>query len=359
MEFLEGGAVAERAARLLRDAKAAKLAIAYWGRGGTKLLGLDPKNRDVRVICCLNGGKSDPDEIGRFGARARQNDRLHAKVIWTPEGAIVGSANASSNGLPSEEEAAKGLIEAGVHISDPATLASIAAWFDRQYAAARRIVPADLDAAADARRRAIWLSGKRPRKPSLMEAFRSGWPEEFRGKRVRVSLWTTDATPAQNRAAERYIRDEAAVLRDKLHLEPKDFKRLGWYVECSPELPKDTVLIDGFYKRGRLRDVGICKTLELARPVPIEVGGETLRYTFVLLRGFDGFDYSITEADRRCIERASRELWRAASGDATAKLLPLSRAVPILLKHAALGRGRRPAAKPRTRSSARTASVRA
>lgn len=338
MEFLEGGAVVSRARRLLKEARTARLAIAYWGRGGAKLLGLDPETPGLRVICCLKGGKSDPDEIRRFGARARQNDRLHAKVIWTPEGAIVGSANASSNGLPTEEDDAAGLIEAGVYVTEGATLRRIAGWFDRQHAAARRITPTDLAEAELARRRAEWFSRKRPKAPSFIEALENGWPREFQGKRIQFYLWRDTTTPQEDKAAERYMLRSEDDLRERLHVEPKDFKRLDWYVECSPELPKDTVLIGGFYERGRIRDVNVCKTLELARPVPIEVGGETLRYTFVLTSGFDGFPYRLTPDDERCIESASRELWRAAGEGGR---MPLKTAAPILLKHAAKVAGRR------------------
>src|SRR5688572_704206 len=95
----------------LSKAKNLRIAIAYWGADSLKMLGLNPKHTDLRLVCCLKGGKSDPDEIKKFGRRCRQNDKLHAKVIWSPKAAIVGSANASSNGLPEEETMAKGLIE--------------------------------------------------------------------------------------------------------------------------------------------------------------------------------------------------------------------------------------------------------
>src|ERR1700720_669412 len=37
------------------------------------------ERRNIEVICCLKGGKSDPGTIGKFGWRAGQNDKLHAK----------------------------------------------------------------------------------------------------------------------------------------------------------------------------------------------------------------------------------------------------------------------------------------
>src|SRR5437764_8671672 len=103
MKFLYGGGLSEEIKRLVANKNPMKIAIAYWGTEALELLKLDPKRRDVEVVCCLRGGKSAPEVIKQFGFRARQNDQLHAKVIWTNAGAIVGSANASSNGLPEEE----------------------------------------------------------------------------------------------------------------------------------------------------------------------------------------------------------------------------------------------------------------
>jgi hypothetical protein len=104
---------------MLNSKDRADIAIAYWGADALTLLKVKPKRRNVRVVCCLKGGKSDPDIIAKFKKRAKQHDKLHAKVIWTPHAAVVGSANASSNGLPEEDFKATGLIEAGVYWDEP------------------------------------------------------------------------------------------------------------------------------------------------------------------------------------------------------------------------------------------------
>ena len=110
MKFLEGAALTRKIQSMFGSSNRADIAIAYWGSDALKLLKLKPGRMKIRLVCCLKGGKSDPDIIAKFKKRAKQHDKLHAKVIWTPHAAIVGSANASSNGLPQDETIATGLI---------------------------------------------------------------------------------------------------------------------------------------------------------------------------------------------------------------------------------------------------------
>jgi hypothetical protein len=182
MKFLHGHALSREMSKLVQPDKPLKLAIAYWGADALRLLKLDPKRRNVKVLCCLKGGASDPDIVGRFGGRARQHDKFHAKVILAKAGAIVGSANASSNGLPEEEFEATSLIEAGLFIDAPATLLEINQWFDRQFHLARTIKPADVERAKRARKNRSWTVPKRKR--GLIEALEDGGAPEFGKQRI-------------------------------------------------------------------------------------------------------------------------------------------------------------------------------
>jgi hypothetical protein len=84
MRFLYGSALTTSIKDLCGTPGRIDLAIAYWGSQALTLLPVKPSRRDARVVCCLRGGKSAPEVIGKFGKRARQCDNLHAKVIWTP-----------------------------------------------------------------------------------------------------------------------------------------------------------------------------------------------------------------------------------------------------------------------------------
>jgi hypothetical protein len=160
MRFIAGRELTAVMRQTVKEGKEIKAAIAYWGADALKLLGLNPRRSNVKAICCLQKGKSDPAVVAKFEKRIRQNDRLHAKVLWTPVGAIVGSANASSNGLPEEEDRANSLIEAGIYVDDANTLKSINSWFEAQFKRARHVTKRDLKLAKEARDQRVW--GKSP-----------------------------------------------------------------------------------------------------------------------------------------------------------------------------------------------------
>lgn len=199
MRFLVGQKLTAEMKRISGLKTAKKFAIAYWGANALKLLALDPKQPDLQILCCLSGGKSAPTVVARFGDRARQLDKLHAKVMWTPEGAIVGSANASSNGLPEEEGSVAGLIEAGVFVDDKYALAGIGHWFDQLYQEAKLISEDDLDAAEQAR--AIRKSGRGGKIPELADI-----PvDELKRCKLAVFVWAVEATAEQDREVEKLL----------------------------------------------------------------------------------------------------------------------------------------------------------
>jgi hypothetical protein len=75
MQFLYGAGLTRRIKTLCSKRTGAKIAIAYWGRDAFRLLHLSQKKRNIEILCCLEGGKSDPNVIKKFGHRARQNDK--------------------------------------------------------------------------------------------------------------------------------------------------------------------------------------------------------------------------------------------------------------------------------------------
>jgi hypothetical protein len=209
MRFFHGPELTREMKDLLASPGPAKIAVAYWGRHALKLLELDPKRKDVQVVCCLKGGKSAPEVIRQFGKGAVQNDALHAKVIWTPSRAIVGSANASSNGMPTEETFASALIETGVLIEDSQTLSQIETWFDDLYRTADPITDADLRRAQVAR-------------TLLPNVELVDIPlEQLKAMKVAIMLWAVETTAAEDREVfklgdHRFIVDSAGYYIDTL-----------------------------------------------------------------------------------------------------------------------------------------------
>lgn len=92
--------------------------VAFWGRGAERLFGsMDHKisSGKVKIVCNLTMGGTNPKVIADLREKhieIRHNPNLHAKVLWTDKGVIVGSANASANGLSLEGSDQDGWLEA-------------------------------------------------------------------------------------------------------------------------------------------------------------------------------------------------------------------------------------------------------
>ncbi|GLI99011.1 phospholipase D-like domain-containing protein [Sphingobium sp. BS19] len=102
--------------KALKRAKSAVIAVPFWGKGAVKLLGLDA-GHSVRVICNLDHPGCNPfviEELRKHKVKVRTHRRLHAKLYATDAVAIVGSSNASTNGLTVEGKEAQGWVELNV-----------------------------------------------------------------------------------------------------------------------------------------------------------------------------------------------------------------------------------------------------
>jgi hypothetical protein len=103
MKFLDGKAATAEIKTFISASKKARIAVAFWGAGATEELGFDRESGDVTVICNLMSGGTNPKEIRRLRKHdvvVRQCDTLHGKVyLFDDETVIIGSSNASANGL--------------------------------------------------------------------------------------------------------------------------------------------------------------------------------------------------------------------------------------------------------------------
>lgn len=102
MRFLDERDARDVIARLAETSGRRHLAVAFWGRGAAERLGLLGRSAGQKIICNLRMGGTNPDEIERLmteGVEVRQADDLHAKVYLFDQAVVIGSSNASSNGL--------------------------------------------------------------------------------------------------------------------------------------------------------------------------------------------------------------------------------------------------------------------
>lgn len=153
MKFLRTGETRSELRRLLQRPGQLRAAVAYWGQGAIDNLGIAPV-QDLWVVCDVLSGGCNEIEIRRllkmFGnERVRTSDGLHAKVWLGEASALVGSSNASSNGLGFEGRETATLIEANVIVDDTDALAEIDRWWlEEVWTKARQIDERDLERAA-------------------------------------------------------------------------------------------------------------------------------------------------------------------------------------------------------------------
>jgi phosphatidylserine/phosphatidylglycerophosphate/cardiolipin synthase-like enzyme len=136
VRFLDGPTAKTAIRELLPKAERIRVAVAYWGAGAVDQLAIaDLHGRDMIVLCDVMSAGCNPKEIKRLQKilgkqRVLTRNRLHAKVWLTDRGAILGSSNASANGLGHEGDETKGLVEANILIEDRSALTSIERWFE-------------------------------------------------------------------------------------------------------------------------------------------------------------------------------------------------------------------------------------
>jgi len=162
VEFLHGKALSKRIKEVVAGENLF-CAVAFWGNGAVQELFDEPQltRKDVRIVCDLSMGATSPETLKQLGAPNNENllhyPGLHAKVYWSDTGMIVGSANASNNGIGFMGEGA-GLLETGVFLKpERATWQQALRWFEDDFLEQA----AQIDNAALEVARNRWLSRQR------------------------------------------------------------------------------------------------------------------------------------------------------------------------------------------------------
>jgi hypothetical protein len=152
MTVLSGEEALEVIRAQMAESRSATLAVAFWGAGAIESLGIDTRDRPLKIICNLAQGGTNPEVVRALRKllhvgpkNVLQNDRLHAKVYLFDKVAVVGSSNASTNGLGFEEGNRSGWQEANVLVEDPGDLAALRDMVEGFKGS--RITEADLDSA--------------------------------------------------------------------------------------------------------------------------------------------------------------------------------------------------------------------
>lgn len=240
--------------KLLKSQQALRIAVAFWGEGAENLF---QKGTSLKIICNLESGATNPATIealqGRRGATIKTFDRLHAKVFLGKGAAIIGSANASSNGLNLEGSEVKGWEEAGVFIKDERVIQEVGNWFDNIWnddSRTKLIGKDDINKAKD-----FWDKRRRTREwpPNA-----NGLTEEFTKlifERPELAKDRPLYLVFYRKAASQEARDRFQQCLDQ---KVNEYARANFsFYECWPELPRGVALIDFHYgPQGGLRYEG-------------------------------------------------------------------------------------------------------
>lgn len=174
LKFLDEKAARIVIAKRVADSRRCRLAVAFWGAGAADRLGLSERSAETLVICNLAMGGTNPAEIEALlslGIKVTQADDLHAKVYLFDDAVIIGSSNASSNGLSFQEADGLGWREANVLVEDPLIVRTVEDWMSRLQA--RPITDEDLEAAKAAWRQRRSQAPPPPSTPTLLEMLRN------------------------------------------------------------------------------------------------------------------------------------------------------------------------------------------
>ncbi|MGP1664880.1 MAG: phospholipase D family protein, partial [Rhodanobacter sp.] len=130
------------------------LAVAFWGEGAIEELGLDKRKGKFRVLLDLSAGATNPKVVKALLKLSPEGvkcvPRFHAKAYIATAEMVVGSANASANGLGSEGTEAKRWHELGVICDDAAAVVDAKRWFKNLWGSAEPISPGILKRAVNA-----------------------------------------------------------------------------------------------------------------------------------------------------------------------------------------------------------------
>jgi hypothetical protein len=242
-----------------------RCAVAFWGTGSSELLKSCSKvgSMDAKIVCDVSMGGTFWKELQILGApkneKLRFLDGLHAKVYISDFGAIVASANASSNGIGFGSSGMPAHLEAGTFFDRAeAEWDKISQWFDKTYEVSTVIDEDALEIAkarwADTReQRSVAIRAKMvsssPRANSLLDIVRND-PSKFKGIGfvfVSGSVSSEDAELVRKAIAAEHSDERKKILnwqqRDTFTWDDKRVIRMWPYLFFEFYMPKDTLRV--------------------------------------------------------------------------------------------------------------------
>lgn len=203
-----------------------RCAVAFWGRGVEVLI--RSVNRRPRIICDVTLGGTSPELLRALGAPTnaclRCIPRFHAKIYLSDRGAVIGSANASRNGLGIDRPPS--LIEGGVQLGpDENAYCEAARWFETQWLLSEQVSESSVDLATTRFRPQGGYSQRQVRPGSLLDLIAAD-PDRFSDVSVVLTGFSaTDAVVDRVRATVKAANPEEGDAIDAL---PNSGMFTGW-----------------------------------------------------------------------------------------------------------------------------------
>jgi hypothetical protein len=267
LELLREHEVGPRFRKIKKDASEVVVAVPFWGKGAIKMLGLD-NGKKARIICNLSSMACNPYVIEALmkqkAVNVRSHPRLHAKIYVGPNFGIVGSSNASTNGLTEEGDAAKGWIEANILSNDPHLVAKALNLFEGLWTSEEA---GPIRAAALKRAKTAYDNrppNSVPTNAATLLAACDENPSLFQS--VFVAAHDENIGPNAKRMMASLKNDSAAP---KANLTAADFKS-AWGYQFGQDTPEGSWLIDLSCRTKRTRITGCARVTGLVLKVKDE-----------------------------------------------------------------------------------------
>lgn len=226
MRLLSGNIYKDIRDQIVKSAKA-DFAVAYWGVNAIQILGLEDRKEPIRIICDAYSGACNPGELLKLlkiGAIIHEMPRLHSKVYIFDKAIVVGSANASTNGLGEDGDIKNE--ESALLSRDSKIVKEASDWFEMLWNATLEVDHDNLS-----KLKSTWRPRPKSENRSLSKTIFSlmkSRPSWFKGKRIRLLAYEGEEPSSK-------IKKSFAQRKDRIYTtkQLQKFERSGdpYYVD--------------------------------------------------------------------------------------------------------------------------------
>jgi HKD family nuclease len=292
--LLHGEKYFEKVSDLIKTSNKIRISVAFWGAGSESLFD-GAVGKQLQIVCNLSMGGSNPSVIEKLMAmknvEVRQLDQLHAKLVLSDKGMVVGSANMSANGLGFEGKESDSFYELGIYSADSSLLEEANNWFDKKWNESRSIDDNDIEVAKEE-----WLKRR---------GLRPYFNKNNKGKMGVMEIDPTDLKDRQiyfviyrNKVSEKAI-DYLNKIAEREELSDGKLDIYEGWDEGQLPRQHDDILIPIY--------VGVRGSVEIdspQRPVPeLRNANDDMPFDFTIIakENSDALPFRFGEKDRRII----------------------------------------------------------